>query len=266
MKKVLSILSFMVLMVLLVGCKKDDSKDIRVGVAFYPMGDILNLIKEDVKKDGYNLIIEDISDYQANNRYLKDGDLDANMIQHQHFLNLFNKNNNANLVVASPIYHATFVLYAKEYTEVSQIPDGAMLTVPEDPTNLSRTLYLLHQAGIITLKEGSYLNATMADILVNHKNVVFDPIHQDSLAHKYKETGLAVMYPKDALSLELSGNQQQLFVEQQDDITNGYAISLVTRQDHLESEKMQVLLKHIKTQKVRDFLNTEYGWASIPAF
>ena len=266
MKKILSMFSIIVLSFLLVGCKKDSSKTIKVGVAFYPMDAILKLIQEDVKKDGYDLVISDISDYQANNHYVNNGNLDANMIQHQYFLNIFNQANQTNLVIAQPIYHATFVLYSKTYQKVEDIPHKAMITVPEDPANLSRTLYLLHQAKIITLKDGKYLNATLEDIKDNPKEIVFDLIHQDTLAHKYKETGLAVMYPKDALSLNLSGNQEQLFVEKADDVTNGFAISLATKDSLLNSDKIQVLIKHLTSQKVKDFLNTEYGWASRPAF
>jgi D-methionine transport system substrate-binding protein len=74
------------------------------------------------------------------------------------------------------------------------------------------------------------------------------------------------MYPTYARSLELVGDEQRLYVEQQDDVTEGYAISLVARNDNRDSEKIQALIKHITSDEVREFLIDEYSWASKPAF
>ena len=267
MKKILSVLVIAVLGVLLVACNTKSENDINVGVSFYPMKDILELIKDDVEAEGYNLKIHEFSDYQTTNNNLFHGDLDANIIQHQYFLNTFNVANNANLEVVQPIYHATYALYSKDYDDVNDIPNGAEITLADDSTNFSRALYLLAQAGLITLKEGKTIGLTLDDIESNPKNLVLtNRVPLTSLGNKYLETNLAVMYPTYALSLELVGNEERLFTEIQDDVTLGYAISMVARNDNKNSEKIQVLIKHLKTDKVRQFLIDNYSWASSPAF
>lgn len=243
------------------------SKQIKVGVAFYPMKDLLLLIQDDLKKDGFELNINEFSDYQAPNNLLKSKELDANMIQHDYFLQSFNKANGSDLVTVQPIYHATFALYSKELKNLADLPDGASITLADDATNLSRSLYLLGQAGLLTFKDGKTTGLTLEDIATNPKNLKLDDqVPLTSLAQKYSETGLAVMYPTYAKSLKLEGNEQRLYVEKQDDVTKGYAISLVARSDNKDSDGMKALIKHLTSQKVRQFLQDQYSWASTPAF
>lgn len=268
-RNLLALLLFTVILTL-AGCKSaetKDNKEINVGVAFYPMKDILLLIEEDLKAEGYTLNIHEFSEYQTPNNLLKNRELDANMIQHDYFLQAFNNSNNSDLVTVQPIYHATFALYSKDYTALEEIPEGASITIPDDATNISRALHLLGQAGLLTFKDNKTVGITVEDIDSNPKNLQFeDRVPLTSLAQRYSETGLAIMYPTYAKSLELTGDEQRLYVEKQDDVTEGYAISLVARSDNKESAAIKALISHIKSDKVRQFLIDEYSWASNPAF
>jgi D-methionine transport system substrate-binding protein len=270
MKKTLSVLLVFVLGASLIGCAANEPEgndEINVGVAFYPMKDILLLIEDDLAEEGFDLVINEFSDYQVPNNLLQNGELDANIIQHDYFLQIFNESNDADLVTVQPIYHATFALYSRDYVSLDEIPEGSSITMADDATNFSRSLYLLGQAGLLTFNEGKTTGLTLEDIASNPKNLQFeDKVPLTSLAQRYSETGLAVMYPTYARSLELVGDEQRLYVEQQDDVTEGYAISLVARNDNRDSEKIQALIKHITSDEVREFLIDEYSWASKPAF
>ena len=252
------------------GCgapESQEDKTIRVGVAFYPMKDLLLLIEDDLEADGFELVIEEFSDYQVPNNSLFSKVLDANMIQHDYFLQMFNNANNANLVTVQPLYHAIFALYSDSLAAVDDVPEGASITLPDDSTNLSRAIYLLNQAGLIEVEEGKTTGLTLDDIVGNPKNLKFDDqVPLTSLAQRYTETGLAVMYPTYARSLELEGDEQRLYVEKQDAVTEGFAISLVARADNQDSEKIKSLKKHLTGDEVRAFLEEFYGWASTPAF
>lgn len=267
MKKILSVLVLFILGVLLVSCNTTNENDINVGVAFYPMKDILHLIEDDVKEAGYNLVIHEFSDYQTANNSLLHDELDANMIQHEYFLNAFNAANNADLKIVTPIYHATFALYSKDYESLDEIPNGATITLPDDATNLSRAIYLLAQANLITLKGDKTTGLTLDDIETNPKELdLTDQVPLTTLANRYTETKLAIMYPTYARSLNLEGDAERLYVEKQDDVTLGYAISMAASNKNKDSAKINLLIELIQTDKVRDFLIENYSWASSPAF
>lgn len=266
MKKLLSIL---VVLLVLVGCspKQAENDVLDVGVSFYPMKDLLLLVEDDLKEAGITLNIHEFSDYQTTNNLLKDGELDANMIQHHYFLQAFNNANNADLEVIMPIYHATFALYSVNYTELDQIPDNATITLADDATNLSRSLYLLDQAGLIEVDKEKSTSLTLDDVTSNPKNLnLTDQVPLTSLSQRYVETELAVMYPTYARNLELEGDEQRLYVEVADDVTEGYAISLVSRSDNKDEEKIKKLMDALNSDKVRDYLIENYDWASTPAF
>src|SRR5690554_605328 len=266
MKKLLSIL---VVLLVLVGCspKQAENDVLDVGVSFYPMKDLLLLVEDDLKEAGITLNIHEFSDYQTTNNLLKDGELDANMIQHHYFLQAFNNANNADLEVIMPIYHATFALYSVNYTELDQIPDNATITLADDATNLSRSLYLLDQAGLIEVDKERSTSLTLDDVTSNPKNLnLTDQVPLTSLSQRYVETELAVMYPTYARNLELEGDEQRLYVEVADEVTEGYAISLVSRSDNKGEEKIKKLMDALNSDKVRDYLIENYDWASTPAF
>lgn len=266
MKKLLSIL---VVLLVLVGCspKQAENDVLDVGVSFYPMKDLLLLVEDDLKEAGITLNIHEFSDYQTTNNLLKDGELDANMIQHHYFLQAFNNANDADLEVIMPIYHATFALYSVNYTDLDQIPDNATITLADDATNLSRSLYLLDQAGLIEVDKEKSTSLTLDDVTSNPKNLnLTDQVPLTSLSQRYVETELAVMYPTYARNLELEGDEQRLYVEVADEVTEGYAISLVSRSDNKDEEKIKKLMDALNSDKVRDYLIENYDWASTPAF
>lgn len=273
MKKIIFTLTLLVLSISLIGCgatSTDDigeNNEIHVGVSFYPMKDILLLIEDDLEEEGYDLIIHEFGDYQTPNNLLYNNELDVNMIQHDYFLQSFNKSNDSDLVTVQPIYHAIFALYSRDYETVDEIPSGSSITLPDDATNLSRALYLLGQAELLTFIDNKTTDLTVEDIESNPKNLQFDDqVPLTSLAQRYTETGLAIMYPTYAKSLELVGDEQRLYNEKKDEITEGYAISLVAREDNKDSQKIKALINHITSDKVRDLLVNDYDWASTPAF
>lgn len=257
------------LLLVLIGCQTKTASDteLNIGVSFYPMKDILELVESDLNEAGYTLNIHEFSDYQTPNNLLKDNELDANMIQHQYFLEAFNKANDADLEVIMPIYHATYALYAKDITDLNDVPDGATITLADDATNLSRALYLLDQAGLIEVDKTNATSLTLEDVISNPKNLVLtDQVPLTSLSQRYVETGMSVMYPTYARNLELVGDEQRLYTEITDSVTEGYAISLVSRPDLKDADKIQKLMEVLNSDKVRDFLIENYDWASKPAF
>src|SRR5690554_6781376 len=262
MKKVFAVL-LASLLLLLTACTSGDKY--YIGVSFFPMDEVVELIEEDLKDAGFNVkIIYYSNDYVTPNVQLKDKEIDINLIQHFYFMEEFNEAQNANLVLAQPIYHATFALYSPEYTNVLEIPtdEKVTITLPNDATNLRRAINLLYLAELIDLPEDKVGNATLDDILPTSRvNFNFDLVPLNTLSQRYLETGLAIMYPTYALDLNLEGDEQRLFVEPQTDFTNGFAISAVAREDNIDSEFIQKFIELVTQDKVRDLLVEKYSWA-----
>lgn len=268
MKKLLSYLLVLLGGIILTAC--NTTKYYYIGVSFYPMDELAELILDDLKEAGFPTKINYYSnDYVTPNHHLKNNEIDINLIQHELFMNEFNSNENANLVIVQPIYHAIFALYSSEYESVEDIPlnEEVTLTIPNDVTNIRRALYLLNISGLIELPEDKLYNASISDVLPTSKiNFTFDQVPLNTLSQRYVETKLAIMYPTYARDLQLVGDQDRIYLEPQTDFTNMFAISAVSREDNRDSEFVLKFIELITQDKVRDYLINNYSWAAQPAF
>lgn len=276
MKRFILLVSILFVSITLVSCnKKDNSNVIKVGYASAfsePVLEILEAIKDDVKKDGYELEIIKINGYTPLNSALFEKSLDANFFQHQYFMEQFNIAHKANLVVAQRIYYPLFGLYANTdvYKNIDDVKEKVnsgeivKIGVPNDFANLSRTYYLLKLAGLISIKDDKNTHITSNDV-IKPSNLIFEEVQQDMLPQKFVDTNLAVMYPKDTKSNVINKDSLlEIFTEELDDVQKTYSINLAARNDNIDSDKIKVLIKHITSEKVRQIVNNYEG--GIPAF
>ncbi|WP_025725355.1 MetQ/NlpA family ABC transporter substrate-binding protein [Acholeplasma granularum] len=268
MKKTLLLLTTTFLIILLVGCKSEAST-LKIGVNFYPMPEIVDLISEDLKNEGIE--VEQVQmDYNVLNTPLKNKEIDGNLIQHQYFMEFFNKSNNSELVVAQRLYHSKFALYSSVFNSIDEITNGTTIYIPEDEVNLPRALILLDSLGLITLKERITVTATLEDIIENPKNLVFKPKSLGTTSNAYHSDGakLAIMYPTYARDTnnQLMDDSEVLAYEELNELTMTYAISFVVRKDDLEDPRIQIFISYLTSSKVRTWLEENYGWAATPAF
>jgi len=173
------------------------------------------------------------------------------------------KNNNSNLVVVEPVYHAALGLYSKEYKSMEELPEGATIAVPNDPTNLGRALAFLDAKGVIQLKEGTGIYGTLQDIEENPKKYQFKEVDLLMLARMYDDADASVMYPSYAMPLNLSPSKDALLVE---DPIDDFAISLVAREDNADSDLVQKLADAVTSPEVKQFLEENYPESAAPAF
>ena len=273
MKKLISIFtSLLALALVLTACSsKSDSKsekkeNVTVKVASHtaPMTDMLEMIKDDLQKEGYNLEIVKVSDNVQANVALKNKEVDANFFQHKPFMEQFNQKNGANLVAVQPIYNATVAFYSKNIKDIKELKDGADVAIPSDPTNLARALRLLDKNKVITLKDPNSYTVTTADIKENPKNLKFTEVALLNLNEAYNEKDLVFNYPTYIAKLGLTPLKDGVLVEDQNDST--FAVSLVAREDNKDSDAVKAVKKALASEKVKNFINEKLKGHATPAF
>ncbi len=181
--KKLACISLLGATTVLVACNSDDKsadqttnadvKKIRIGTT---VGDFADMVTDSVKpqleKKGYEVELVVFTDYVLPNRALADGSLEINTFQHLPYLNSFKTLNELELTEVFQIPTGPLGIYSGQKDDLSAIAQGAKFAVPNDPSNFSRSLALLVDAGIITLKPGTdSLKATKNDIAENPHNI-----------------------------------------------------------------------------------------------
>lgn len=242
-----------------------DGKEVTLKVATLipPMTDILELVKPLLKEDGINLELVVLSDNVQPNDALANKEVDANFFQHVPYMNQYNESTNSKLVAVQPVYHAVYGAYSKRYKKMEDLPEGATIVIANDATNAGRSLVMLEKAGIIKLKEGVGINATIADITDNPKKYKFEEVDLLMLARMLDDADLVLMTPAYASPIGLTPKKDALLVETTD---SAFAITMVAREDNKDSEAIKKLAERLSGPEVKQFLESQYSEIAIPAF
>ena len=170
-----------------------DSNKISVGATPEPHAAMLNLIKEDLEAQGYQLEIIEFTDYVTPNQALESGEIDANFFQHLPYLETFNAEHNTNLVSAGGIHIEPMALYSSKVSSIDDLKNGASIAIPNDPTNEGRALLLLESAGLIKLNDNAGLEATPFDIKENPRKFKFEELEAATLPRIIRDVDAAVI-------------------------------------------------------------------------
>ena len=232
-----------------------------------PHAEILEVAKDILAEQGITLEIKEFSDYVQPNLVTENGEVDANYFQHTPYLDSFNAENGTHLVSVGAIHYEPFGIYPGKSDDLANIADGATIAVPNDTTNEARALQLLAAQGIITVREGAGLTATVNDIEENPHNVKIQEIEAAQLPRTVQDVDFAVINGNFAMEAGFSVGKDALATEDaSSEAAQTYANVLVVKEGNENSPAIQALLAALQSDKVRDFINETFDGAVVPIF
>lgn len=243
-----------------------DLEVIKVGASVTPHAEILAQVKDVLAEQGYDLQVVEYNDYVLPNTALEDGDLDANFFQHQPYLDDFNAENGTHLVSVAAVHFEPFGLYAGKTASLDDLQEGATIAVPNDTTNEARALLLLEAQGLIKLKEGAGLTATVLDIEENPLNLEIKEIEAAQLVRSLPDVDVAAINGNYAAEGGLDV-ADAIAVEASDSLAaDTYANVIVVKEGNEDSAKTKALVDAVLSDEVRSYIEKTYGNAVIPVF
>ena len=270
MKKLLVVLAALAVAIFaLAGCggnnqAANNTKVLKVGATSVPHAEILEQIKDDLKKDGIELQIVEYSDYVQPNLNLNDKELDANYFQHIPYMDNFVKEHpEVKIVNAAGIHIEPMGIYSHKVKSLNEVKDGATVAIPNDPTNGGRALILLSKAGLITLKDNNDIAATVNDITANPKNLKFQELEAAQVPRSIDDVDLAVINSNFAMQVPLNPVKDSLYIE---DATSPYVNIVAVRQGDEERPEIKALIKALQSEKVKKFIEEKYQGAVVATF
>ncbi len=226
-----------------------------VGATPEPHATLLNLVVEDLAAQGIKLEIKEFTDYVTPNDAVEYGEIDANYFQHIPYLESFNTEHGYHLVNAGGIHIEPIALYSTKYSSLSDIPDGATIAIPNDPTNEGRALLLLESAGLIKLADNAGLEATPLDVKVNEKNLKFYEIEAASLPRVISDVDGAVINGNYAIPAGFVATRDGLYVEGAD---SPYVNVVAVKAGNENSPAVKALVEALKSDKVKQYVAASY--------
>ncbi len=235
--------------------KTSSTTKIVVGATPEPHAALLNLVVDDLKAQGIELEVKEFTDYVTPNDAVEYGEIDANYFQHIPYLESFNTEHGYHLVNAGGIHIEPIALYSTKYSSLSDIPSGATIAIPNDPTNEGRALLLLQSAGLITLKDGAGLEAVPLDIVSNPKNLKFTEIEAATLPRVLSDVDAAVINGNYAIPAGLVATRDGLFVEGAD---SPYVNVIAVKEGNENNPAVLALVEALKSDKVKEYVLEHY--------
>ncbi|MGR5168103.1 MetQ/NlpA family lipoprotein [Vibrio astriarenae] len=234
----------------LTGCgdKEVDTSKIKVGVMAGAEAQVAEVAAK-VAKEKYDLDVQLVTftDYVTPNAALDDGSIDLNAFQHKPYLDQQVADRGYKLTIAGNSFVYPIAGYSKQVTSVDEVADGARIAVPNDPTNLGRSLLLLEQQGLLTLREGVGLLATVRDITENPKNLTIVELDAAQLPRSLDDVALSIINTTYASSINLTPERDGVFVEGKE---SPYVNLIVAREDNVDAENVQNFVKAYQTEEV----------------
>ena len=240
---------------------------ITVAASPTPHAEILAQAAPILAAEGWTLEVKEFQDYVQPNNVVESGEFDANYFQHIPYLENFNEEQGTHLVNAGGIHYEPFGIYPGTKSDLSELADGDTIAVPNDTTNEARALLLLQDNGIITLKEGAGLEATVNDIAENPHNVKIEEIEAAQLPRTVADVDFAVINGNYAMEAGFSVGTDALAIEDaSSEAAQTYANVLVVKEGNENDPAIQALYAALTSDTIKDFINNTYDGAVVPIF
>ncbi len=243
------------------GGKKTDETKLVVGATPAPHAEILELVKPVLAEQGIELEIKVFNDYLVPNASLADGSLDANYFQHLPYLENYNAENGTKLVSAAGIHIEPIGIYPGRAASLDDLAEGALLGIPNDPTNEGRALNLLQTLGYIKLKDDAGLEAVPTDIVENELNLQFAELEAAQLPVTLPDLDFAIINGNYAVEAGLGDK-----VLAAEGAESPYVNVIAVREGEEDRPAIQALVKALQSDEVRDYINEKYNGVVVAVF
>lgn len=238
-------------------------KPLKVGVTPGPHAQIMEVVKKVAEKDGLKIQIVEFSDYVQPNVALNQGDIDINSFQHLPFLENMVKDRKYDLVMLAKTFTFPMGIYSKKIKNIKDLKDGAVIAMPNDPTNGGRALLLFEKAGLIKLKPGLGHKASVVDIVENPRKFKIRELEAAQIPRTLEDMEIAAINTNYAMSAGLLPAKDALILE---DSTSPYANILAVRGKDKDNPLYKKFLKAYQSEEVKKFVTEQFKGSVIVAW
>lgn len=238
---------------------------ITVAASPTPHAQILEQAAKILAQKGWTLKVTEFEDYVQPNLVVDSGEIDANYFQHIPYLNDFNKERGTKLVSAGGIHYEPFGIYPGTKSSLKDLEKGDTVAVPNDTTNEARALLLLQANGLIKLKEGAGLNATVLDIVENPLKLKIQELEAAQVSRVKDEVALVVLNGNYALAAGFNVAKDSIAYETSDsEAAKTYVNVIAVKEGNENNEGIKALVEVLKSDEIKKFINETYEGAVIP--
>lgn len=238
---------------------------IKIAASATPHAEILEQAKPLMEAQGWELDVTVFNDYVQPNQVVESGEFDANYFQHIPYLDSFNEEQGTHLVNAGGIHYEPFGIYPGRKSDLTTLEKGDVIAVPNDTTNEARALLLLQDNGVITLKDGVGLEATVRDITDNPNEIEIQELEAAQVPRVKDEVAFVVLNGNYAMEAGFSVAKDAVAYEQADsEAAKTYVNVIAVKEGNENNEGIKALVDVLKSDEITKYINDNYDGGVIP--
>ena len=246
--------------------KSTDPINIKIGV----VGEFNEVLEEVIKRyeegTGNTAELVKFADYNQPNEALASGDIDLNAFQHHKFLNEFNADRGSDLVAIGDTMLAPIALYSNKVKSLEELPEGAKIALPNDPSNGSRALFLLQDAGLIKVEGEPGDIIGLENITENSKNLELIEMDASETARSLDDVDCAIVNDTFALDSGLDKDTSIYTEDPKSDSVKQYINIIAARKEDENNENYKEFVKYYQTEETKQDFETYTKGSWIPAW
>lgn len=245
-----------------------EGEAVTVGVVSEAEEQVWEFVAEQaLEQEGIELELVLFTDYVQPNVALQDGSTDLNAFQHVAFLNEWNEANDGNLEALGFSYVTPLGVYSESITSIEEIPEDAVIAIPNDPTNGGRALLGLELAGLIEVDDEAGILPTVADVTDNPLNIQFEELEAAQIAQALPDVDAAVINNTFALDAGLSV-EDAIFLDAENpaDLPDDYKNVIAVNGDNADNELFAKVVELYQTDEVAEKLAEASNGGDVPAW
>lgn len=266
MQNLIKVILWSLTFIFISGCQPsvEDKNTLKIGTISGPEAELMQTASQVALRDhGLKVKIIEFSDYLQPNAALNDGSINANMFQHQPYLDQQIKDKHYPLVAVGKTFVYPMGIYSTKVKDIHAIQPANFIAIPNDPSNEGRALLLLEKAKLIKLRKNAGLYATPHDIIENPKQLKFKEMDAAQLTRALPDVDLAVINTNYAVAAGLFPSKDAIFIEGKD---SPYANIIVIRKDELNDPRIKQLVSSIQSKDVLEMAKTLFQGEAIKAW
>jgi len=241
----------------------EDKKAIKVGIISGEDEDVWRVVVAKATEKGLTIETVVFNDYTQPNEALERGEIDANAFQHKPYLDNQIKTQGYHIVPVGYTGVWPIGLYSKKYTKVADLPEGAVIGLPNDPSNEGRALRVLQNEGVLKLKDGTGILATTVDIAENPKKVVIKELDAGIVGRSVEDLDAAVVNTDWALK---SGLGPENRIAQEPVADNPYRNFIAVKAGNENEAWVKTLVASYQNEAVKAEFDKVYKGTGISAY
>ena len=245
---------------------KKEVKQVKLGVNAGNQdvwNDVIARLKE---KEGIAVELVEFTDYVQPNQALENGDVDLNAFQTIIYLERFNKEQGTHIKPIGYTVIAPMGVYSKKIKNVSELKDGDTIAIPEDTSNNSRALRLLHAAGVIKLKDPNNTLATKDDIVENPKNIQIKELPAGQTARALDDVAASLINNGFAVETGFQPTKDAIFIEEITDSSKPYYNVIAVKEGNENNEVYKKVVEYYQTEQTAKKIEEVTKGASVPVW